>query len=58
MWRAAQGAVIPAQAGIHFSPVNSQWIPACAGMTIMWIPALRTFVMLNKCRRGGDIAED
>jgi hypothetical protein len=25
--------VIPAKAGIHFSTVNGQWIPAFAGMT-------------------------
>jgi hypothetical protein len=27
-------SVIPAKAGIHFAPVNNQWIPAYAGMTI------------------------
>jgi hypothetical protein len=26
--------VIPANAGIHFATVKSQWIPAFAGMTI------------------------
>jgi hypothetical protein len=26
--------VIPAKAGIHFATINSQWIPAFAGMTI------------------------
>ena len=51
--RAAQSAVIPAKAGIHFAPVNNQWIAAFAGMTIDGVgPSnidLRHAVTRNQC---------
>src|SRR5437016_1422408 len=37
-----------ATAGIHFAGVESQWIPACAGMTTLGIRVSCTLVELNK----------
>ncbi|HZX92604.1 MAG TPA: hypothetical protein VFE67_18355 [Rudaea sp.] len=45
--------VIPAEAGIQFfSTLQRRWIPASAGMTIFFVPALALFFLVIPAKAG------